>query len=121
MSIRFVDRIVKLGDWNWKCSQNIEYSISFVQLDYSGFVIYMNSLQKYSILFTQGVNNLPIKAIFYYINTLDIQLCRRGRAMSTILYFGDFFIKLKYNLQSNGHSGEFFKLCLDFLCNACIT
>ena len=44
---------------------------------------------------THGVNNLPIPAIVYYnINTLDSQLCRRDRGMPTILYVGDVFIKL---------------------------
>ena len=40
---------------------------------------------------THRVNNLPIPAMVYYINTLDIQLCRRGRGVSTILYVGDVF------------------------------
>ena len=44
---------------------------------------------------THGTNNLPIPAIVYYINTLDIQLCRRGKGVPTILYVGDVFYKSK--------------------------
>ena len=50
------------------------------------------------MIFTHGVNNLPIPAIVYYINTLDIQLCKRGRGVSTILNVGDVFYKIiNYN------------------------
>ena len=81
------------------------------------------------VLHTHGVNNLPIPAIVYYINTLDIQLCRRGRArrgVPTILYVGEVFYKTiteptYINFRSKELSGERLKLCLDFLCNKGIT
>ena len=48
--------------------------------------------------FTHGTNNLPIPAIVYYINTLDSQLCRRGRGVPIILYVGEVFYKtINYN------------------------
>ena len=34
-------------------------------------------------------------AIDNYIHTLDIQLCRRGKGVPTILYVGDVFYKSK--------------------------
>ena len=50
------------------------------------------------IAHTHGVILLPIPAIVYYINTLDIQLCRRGRGVPTILYVGEVFYKtINYN------------------------
>ena len=47
-------------------------------------------------LHTHALIKLHIAAIVYYINTLDSQLCRRGRGVPTILYVwvGRFFIKL---------------------------
>ena len=60
-----------------------------------------------------GVNNLPIPAIVYYINTLDSQICRRGRGVPTEPTYKNF--------HSKKLSGERLKLSLDFLFNARIT
>ena len=69
-------------------------------------------------LATHGVILLPISAIIYYINrynTLDSQLCRRGRGLPKILYVGDVFYKTiteptYINFQSKELSGERLKL-----------
>ena len=48
--------------------------------------------------YTDGLNNLPISAEVNFINTLDIQLCCRGRGVLTILYVGEVFCKtINYN------------------------
>ena len=59
-----------------------------------------------------GVILLPVPAIVYYINTLDIQLCRRGRGVPAILYVGDVFYK---TINCNWANLQKFSNPIDFL------
>ena len=58
----------------------------------------LNFYKNLDLKSTHGVILLPIPAIVYYINTLDSQICRRGRGVPTILYVGDvFYNSINYN------------------------
>ena len=77
---------------------------------------------------THAMNNMPILAIAYFINTLDSQTSGRGRGGSNFFKIGDLFKKYVPHSMSifekKSHPirpVEDLKLCLDFLCNVRIT
>ena len=102
----------------------LRFTLSVSVSDQSSFSFSYTYLDILIILpYTDGPINLPIAAIAYFINTLDIQSPGRGRGGPNYFKVGGLFYKictyLYANFRKKSHPirpREGLKLCLDFLC-----